>query len=41
VALFKLRRLYFKKEQIDYLARAKVIKAKCLAAEERSRAFKA
>jgi len=41
VALSKLCRLYSKEEQVDRLAHAKVIEAKCLTAEERSRAFKA
>jgi len=41
VALSKLCRLYFKKEQVDCLAYAKVVEAKRLAAEERSCAFKA
>jgi len=41
VALSKLYYLYFKKEQVDRLTYTKVIKAKYLAAKERSRTFKA
>jgi len=32
---------YFKEEQVDCLACARVVEVKCLAAEERSRAFEA
>jgi len=41
VALFKLYCLYSKKEQVNYLACAKVVEAEYLAAKERSHAFEA
>jgi len=41
VALSKLRCLHSKEEQVDRLACARVVEAKRLAFEERSRAFKA
>jgi len=41
MALFKSYCFYFKEEQVNRLTYAKVVEIKCLAAKERSHAFKA